>query len=384
MKIKERVKANVCLNAHPLGLEKVIENQFKEIENKKEIEGAKNVLIIGGSSGYGLATRIVADNKMNANTFNVCFENAPDNKRSGTAGFWNVQFFNDHAKNTSKDFNVNAFEKESKEQIAKYLKENNVKIDLVVYSLAAGVRPKGEEIIYSSLNPIGKTVSGKTIDVAKNTIKEITIEPATQTDIDNTVYVMGGEDWYNWIETLKNHDCLTDNVKTYSYTYIGGKTTKDIYRDGTIGKAKEHLEATATKLKNEFNVDAFIVSSKAICSKASVFIPSMPIYAGALYNISKETNTHENVTEHIYRLFSDMIYGDNKIIDEEGRIRLDNLEMDEQIQKSVLEIMNTYTDEELLNLQGMKDFIKEFYNINGFRVDGIDYEQEVDIDSLLK
>ncbi len=195
---------------------------------------------------------------------------------------------------------------------------------------------------------------------------------------------MGGEDWYNWISALKAGNCLTNNVKTYSYTYIGGKTTKDIYRDGTIGKAKEDLESTAVKLQSDFSVDAFIVSSKAICSKASVFIPSMPIYAGALYSVSKQENIHENVTEHIYRLFNEMIYGENAILDEEKRVRLDNLEMREDIQEKVLNIMTSYSDEELLELQGLQDFIKEFYNINGFRVDGINYDDEVDIEELLK
>ncbi len=384
MKIKERVKANVCINAHPVGLKKVIEEQFSDIKNLDNIEGAKNVLIVGGSSGYGLATRIVANQNMNANTFNVCFENAPDGKRSGTAGFWNVKFYNDNAKGTNKDFFLDAFQDESKIEVAKYLNENDIKIDLVVYSLASGVRPKGDTLVHSALKSLGKSITGKTIDVAKNEIKEITVEPGTKEDIDNTVYVMGGSDWYEWIKVLKQSNCLTDDVKTYSYTYIGGETTRDIYRDGTIGKAKEDLEATVEKLNKDFDVNSLVVSSKAICSKASVFIPSMPIYAGAFYEVSKKDGSFETVTTHVYRLFNDMIYGNNIILDKKNRIRLDNLEMQDHIQKEVINIMKNYTDDQLLQMQGTKDFIKEFYNINGFRVDGVNYDAEVDIEELLK
>lgn len=382
MIIKETVKANVSLKAHPIGLATIMNQYFNEIKDKKNIEGAKNVLVLGGSSGYGLATRIVASDKMNANTINVCYENEPEKKRTGTAGYWNMKYFNNKTTTNSIDFNIDAFSKESRDLVIKRLQDENIKIDLVVFSLAAGAKMTPDGLVTSALKPIGKSVVGRTIDMAKNLIKEVEIEPANEQEIQDTVFVMGGIDWYNWINDLSDANCLTPKCKTISYTYIGGATTKDIYRDGTIGKAKEDLESTVEKLNNDFDVEAYVVSAKAIASKASVFIPSMPIYAGCLYEVMKKNNVHETVTEHIYRLFDEMIYGDKAILDEDSRIRIDHLEVSEDIQEQTIKLMEELSDEEILNLNGTKDFIKEFYNINGFRVDNVDYEADVDIDKI--
>lgn len=383
MIIKEAVKANVSLKAHPIGLKVLMDQYFNEISDKETINGAKNVLILGGSSGYGLATRIVASSKMNANTINVCYEGEPEKKRTGTAGFWNMKFYNEKTNTNSIDFNIDAFSKESRDLVIKRIKEEEIKIDLVVFSLAAGAKMTPDGLVSSALKPIGKKVTGRTIDMAKATIKEVEIEPANEQEIKDTVFVMGGIDWYNWIKDLSNADCLTPKCKTISYTYIGATTTKDIYRDGTIGKAKEDLEATVNKLNDEFDVEAHVVSAKAIASKASVFIPSMPIYAGCLYEVMKKNNVHETVTEHIYRLFDQMIYGNEPIIDEENRVRIDHLEVDEDIQNQTIELMNKLSDDEILHLDGTKEFINEFYKINGFRIEGVDYEAEVDLESLI-
>lgn len=382
MIIKETVKANICLKAHPKGLQKLMDNYFSELENKEEIKGAKNVLILGGSSGYGLASRIVASEKMHANTYNVCFETKPEKKRTGSAGYWNVKFYNEKTSTTSIDYNVNAFLKESRNLVISDLKEKNVKIDLVIYSLAAGAKMTPDGLVESALKPIGKAIDGKTIDIGKNTIKDVHIEAANKEEIENTVFVMGGTDWYNWINDLSDANVLTQECKTISYTYIGAEPTKDIYRSGTIGMAKVDLENTVNKLNNDFNIQASVVSAKAVATKASVFIPSMPIYAGCLYETMMKESTHETITEHIYRLFADMIYGDKPIIDDKGRVRIDHLELENETQEATIHLMKTLTNEQLLDLTGTKEFIKEFYNINGFRIENIDYSEDIDIENI--
>lgn len=382
MIIKETVKANVSLKAHPIGLKTIMDQYFNEIEDKSDINGAKNVLILGGSSGYGLATRIVASEKMHANTINVCYEGEPEKKRTGTAGFWNMKFFNEKTSTNSIDFNIDAFSKESRDAVIKRIKEEDIMIDLVVFSLAAGAKMTPDGLVTSSLKPLGKKIVGRTIDMAKSIIKEVEIEPANQKEIDDTVFIMGGIDWYDWISDLSKNNCLSPKCKTLSYTYIGSETTKDIYRDGTIGKAKENLEATVNKLNNDFDVEAYVVSAKAIASKASVFIPSMPIYAGCLYEVMNKHNVHETVTEHIYRLYADMIYGNNPIIDNDNRVRIDHLEVDEDIQIETINLMKKLSDEEILSLDGTKRFIDEFYQINGFRIDNVDYEEDIDFGNL--
>ncbi len=382
MIIKETVKANVCLKAHPVGLKKLVEGYFNELQEKKSIDGAKNVLILGGSSGYGLASRIVASEKMHANTFNVCYETAPEKKRTGSAGYWNVKFFNQLSSTKSVDYNINAFLDEDRHKVVENLKKSGVKIDLVIYSLAAGAKMTPNGLVESALKPIGKDILGRTIDIGKNTIKDVSIKSATQQEIDNTVFVMGGSDWYKWIEDLSQANVLKKQCKTISYTYIGAEPTKDIYRDGTIGMAKIDLEKTVHKLNENFDVEASVVSAKAVATKASVFIPSMPIYAGCLYEVMKKQNVHESITNHIYRLFEEMIYGNSPIIDEEGRVRIDHLEMDSNIQKQTINLMKSLTNEEILNLDGTKEFINEFYQINGFRIKGIDYTKDVELETL--
>ncbi len=382
MKIKETVKANVSLKSHPVGLKKLVDEYFNELTNKSDIDGAKNVLIIGGSSGYGLATRIVASEKMHANTINVCYEIEPEKKRTGSAGYWNVKFFNEKTSTNSIDFNVDAFIKESRDLVIKRIIDENIKIDLVVYSLAAGAKSTPNGLVTSAIKPIGKDIEGRTIDMAKGIIKDVNITQATEEEIADTVFVMGGSDWYEWIAALSKANVLSDNCKTLSYTYIGSETTRAIYRDGTIGKAKEDLEATVEKLNNDFNVDAVIVSAKAIASKASVFIPSMPVYAGCLYEVMKKHGVHETTTEHIYRLFKEMIYGNNPVVDDQNRIRIDHYEIDTAIQDQTIELMKNLSDQEILNLSGTKEFINEFYNINGFRINDVDYDAEVDLDNF--
>jgi len=391
MIIKPSIRSNVFTNAHPYGCRLNVENQIKEAKALPSFEGPKNVLIIGGSSGYGLASRIALAYGADSNTINVSFESAPKGKRTGTAGWWNNIFYQKLAKETGnihKDFVGDAFGEKMKEDIVNYVKDTFGKIDLVIYSLAAGARPDPEtgELVRSSIKTIGEPVHGKTIDIAKEEVKDLTVEAANEQEIKDTVFVMGGGDWKDWIEKLDENDCLNDGVKTISYTYIGGETTEKIYRGGTLGKAKEDLEEKALQmtrlLKEKYDGEALVSSSKAVVTKASVFIPQMPVYVSCLFDVMMRKGVHETILEHKYRLFKAMVYGDERLVDNKHRLRPDNLEMEGLIQDKTVSLMENTEDNDLMALHGTKAFINEFYNIHGFGFESIDYDEDVDMVSL--
>ncbi len=391
MDIKPSIRSNIFMNAHPLGCKKYIEEQVNQIKTFQPFKGPKNVLIIGGSSGYGLGSRIALAFMANANTINVSFETAPRQNRTGTAGWWNNIYFQQYAKETGnihKDFVGDAFSTEMKQNVADYIQKTVGSVDLVIYSLAAGAR-KDEatgNIIKSHIKTIGLPAEGKTIDIADLSIKDLTIQPATELETEETVFVMGGSDWRHWVEYLDQRGVLSPGVKTISYTYIGGTITDTIYRGGTLGKAKEDLENQAKTmnqhLSQKYNGEALISSSKAVVTKASVFIPKMPIYVSCLFEVMTKYGVHESILEHKYRLYKDMVYGNKRITDHLKRIRLDHLEMDEKIQKETAELMQTHSDESLFELSGTQKFLKDFHQIHGFQFEGIDYEADVDMESL--
>lgn len=393
--VKPQIRSNVFLTAHPIGLKYFVGNQINEAKKLSKINKGKinNVLIIGGSSGYGLSSRIVSAYNMGANTINVSFEGEPTERRVGTAGYWNNLYFRHFAKQDLRtkhfDLNKDAFSDETKQEVIQLLKDNNIKVDLVIYSLASGVRPnEAGDLVRSAIKPIGKVVVGKTFDIAKGVVQEITVNPATEEEIDNTVFVMGGGDWQNWITKLMANDLLNEGCKTISYTYVGGDSTKDIYRSGTIGRAKEDLERSQNVLNqlisSKCRGEALISSSKAVVTKASVFIPQMPAYVACLYDVMMADKTHESILKHKHRLFKDMVYGNKRIVDNDNRIRIDHLEIDEKTQNKTIKLMNEVSDDELLNLGGTAEFLQEFYQMNGFNFDEVDYEQEIDVDELLK
>lgn len=393
MIIKPSIRSNFFTNSHPLGIKKMMENYVNEIKSYDPYQGPHHVLIIGGSSGYGLASRLSLAFKGGSNTINVSFENEPKGNKTGTAGYWNNVFFEHYAKETNrihKDFNGNAFGIELKQKVLDYVKETFGKLDLIIYSLASGARPNPEtgDIVKSQIKPVGQDISGQTIDLKSMEILDLKLEKASEQDIKDTVFVMGGSDWYDWIDFFDKNDALAKNFKTISYTYIGGPNTDQIYRDGTLGYAKKDLEDKALllnqRLKEKYDGEALVSSSKAIVSKASVFIPKMPIYVSCLFDIMKAHKLHETTLEHKHRLFKDMVYGNLRLVDEKNRIRLDHKELDPKVQEEVKRFMDTIKGDEIFNLKGTKAFIKEFYNINGFDVDGIDEEQDVDIEALLK
>lgn len=390
MHIEPSIRSNIFLNAHPLGCEQFIIEQINEVQSLPPFDGPKKVLIIGGSSGYGLSSRIALAFGSQSDTINVSFESPPKGKRTGTAGWWNNIYFQKHTRHigTHKDFVGDAFSQSMKDDVIHYIKKTFGKVDLVIYSLAAGARfnEHKQELIKSSIKTLGTEAHGKTIDLSDMSVKDLTIGIATETEISDTVYVMGGSAWFEWIDMLIKEDLVNQGFKTISYTYIGGPTTDKIYRGGTLGKAKEDLELTAHKLNQmisqKYQGEALISSSKAVVTKASVFIPQMPIYVSCLIDVMRKHNVHETILAHKYRLFKDMIYGKKRILDAQGRIRLDHLEMEDIIQKETIHNMTTLSDEALFELEGTKSFIEEFYHIHGFRYDGIDYDEEVDLEVL--
>lgn len=394
MIIKPLIRANVHISAHPAGIKKSVEDMVAWAKAQPKIEmTGKNVLIVGGSSGYGLGTRIALAFGAGANTINVSFERGPQGNMTGTAGWWNNIYFQEVAAKAGlsfKDFNGDAFSWETKKQVTEYIKETYGKIDLLVYSLASPVRqnPNTGELVKSALKPIGKNIKGTTIDIAKEQIMELEVEAATEQDIKDTVYVMGGEDWKMWVEFLLENDLLADGFKTISYTYIGAESMSDIYRGGTIGKAKEDLERTSVELnnllKNKVNGESLISVSKAVATKASVFIPGMPTYGCILFDEMMKKGIHESVIAHKYRLYKDMVFGNARELDEQGRIRLDAWEMRKDIQDAVYENIKAYGNnpEVLFNLKGAKEFMGDFYKMNGFDIEGVDYEQDVDLAAL--
>lgn len=391
MIIKPSIRTNVFTNAHPHGCRINVKNQIDEAKTKPGFDGPKNVLIIGGSSGYGLASRIALAYGGGANTINVSYEGAPKGKRTGTAGWWNnihFQSFSDELGTIHRDFVGDAFSTQMKHDVIAAIKEHFGTVDLVIYSLAAGARKDENtgEIIKSAIKPVGESVEGRTIDIANERVDTLRVDPATPEEIDNTIKVMGGSDWAQWLDTLKTSGVLSHGVKTIAYTYIGSDTTEAIYRGGTLGYAKSDLEKTARTLNETLSAslggEALISASKGVVTKASVFIPQMPIYVSALYDVMVKEGMHESILAHKYRLFADMVYGEKRHTDSEGRLRMDAYELDETIQKKTQEIMHNTPDEQLFNLSGTTRFINDFYQINGFAFDTIDYTQDVDMEAL--
>ena len=389
MIIRPSIRSNVFLNAHPKGIKTYIQKLFNEAALLDTFNGPKNILIIGGSSGYGLASRVALSVATNANTINVSFESAPSEKRTGTAGFWNNVYFLEEAKKLGTkhmDIIADAFSDKTKQEVVDVIKREFGKVDLVIYSLAAGARPNPEtgNLVRSALKPIGSPLDGDTIDIATKTLKSLHMDAATEEDIKNTVYVMGGSDWESWLHHLDQADVLNQGIKTISYTYVGSGSMDKIYRAGTIGKAKDDLEATSLRmqswLKEKYQGESLISSSKAVVTKASVFIPGITSYIACLFDVMKEKGVHESTLQHKHRLFKDMVYGDLRRVDALHRIRIDHYEMQEDVQKETLEKLEQSQDH-LLELQGTKDFIDEFYHIHGFEFDNVNYDEEIDLSS---
>ncbi len=384
MIIEPKTRGFICTTSHPEGCEKSVLNQIEYIKSKGEIEGAKKVLVIGASTGFGLASRITSAFGSNAATIGVFFEKAPSEGKTASSGWYNTAAFEKAAHKEglyAKSINGDAFSNEIKEQTIKLIKEDLGKIDLVVYSLASPVRthPNNGVRYRSTLKPIGGTFTNKTVDFHTGDVKEISIESANQDDIDNTVAVMGGEDWQMWIDQLKAADLLSSDFKTVAYSYVGPQLTEAVYRKGTIGRAKDDLEKTAftiTDSLKELNGKAYVSINKALVTQSSSAIPVIPLYISLLYKVMKENNVHEGCIEQIQRLYTERLFLDTVPVDTEGRIRIDDWEMRSDIQEKVAELWAEASTETLSAIGDLEGYKTEFFNLFGFKFDGIEYEKE--------
>lgn len=385
MIIEPRMRGFICLTSHPKGCEKNVLNQIDYVKSKGKIAGAKKVLVIGASTGFGLASRITSAFGSDAATIGVFFEKAPAEGKTASPGYYNSLAFEAAAKNAglyAKSINGDAFSNEVKAQTIDLIKADLGQVDLVIYSLASPVRqhPVTGVLHRSVLKPIGDTFSDKTVDFHTGNVSEVTITPCNEEDIANTVAVMGGEDWQMWLDALLSAGVLAEGAMTVAYSYIGPKVTEPVYRKGTIGMAKDHLESTAFKITEDLakiGGKAFVSVNKALVTQASSAIPVIPLYISLLYKIMKAKGTHEGCIEQIQRLFSARLYTNGSIpVDEKGRIRIDDWEMDEAVQKEVAELWKGATTENLPSIGDLNGYKSDFLNLFGFGFDGVDYAAE--------
>ncbi len=383
MIIEPRMRGFICLTAHPKGCEQSIKNQIAYVKSKGKIEGTKKVLVIGASTGFGLASRITSAFGSGAATIGVFFEKPPTEGKTASPGWYNSAAFENEAQKTglyAKSINGDAFSNEIKQQTIDLIKQDLGQIDLVIYSLASPVRlhPTTGVLHRSVLKPIGKKFTNKTVDFHTGLVSEISIEPATDDDIANTVVVMGGEDWAMWIDALQQADVLANRATTVAYSYIGPEVTEAVYRKGTIGQAKDDLEKTAftiTDSLKSINGKAFVSVNKALVTQASSAIPVIPLYISLLYKIMKKEGIHEGCIEQIQRLFSDRLYKGGEIpVDEKGRIRIDDWEMRADIQEKIAQLWQQATTENLATIGDLAGYKQDFLNLFGFGFEGVDYD----------
>ncbi|MFC6182164.1 enoyl-ACP reductase FabV [Lactiplantibacillus daowaiensis] len=391
--LSEKLQGNVARSVNPYGCRQAVLNQIAYVQAKGHYAGAKKALIIGGSSSYGLASRITTAFGQGADTISVSYERPPrDEKMLGTAGWYNNVFFREAAEKAgliAKNFNGDAFTQDIKDQVIDYIKTTfGGQIDLLVYSVAAPKRinpDNPDEVWRSVIKSVGESVTGENIDLEKNELFEQTVEPASEAEVTATKHVMGGEDWEIWVNELKKAGVLAEGFKTILYSYIGPKSTYAFYHEGTLGAAKDAAEASSHKIQkviNDINGEALISVSRAVTTKASVVIPIFPLYCIALYKIEEKTGTHETPIMHKDRLFRDMVYGGRRAVDESGRLRPDAWEQRNDIQDQVADLMTKITPENFnSDLTGYAEFRREFLQLNGFEVPGAD-ETEVDLAAL--
>lgn len=385
MVVKPKVKGFICTTAHPAGCAANVQTQIDFVKQQGAIaDAAKKVLVIGASTGYGLASRITAAFGGDASTIGIFFEKPASGKRTASAGWYNAAAFQqaaDEAGLYAKNINGDAFSHELKQQAIELIKADLGQVDLVVYSLASPRRqhPDTGELHTSTLKPIGQSVQQTGLDTDKEIIKEFSLEPATQEEIDNTVAVMGGEDWQMWMDALSQAGVLADNCKTTAYTYIGEKVTRDIYWDGTIGAAKKDLDRAAAEMVAK-GFDARVSVLKAVVTQSSAAIPVMPLYLALLFKVMKANGTQEGCIEQVYRLFKECVYHASPRLDEAGRNRVDELELKPEVQAEIEKLWPQVTTENLHQLSDFKGFREGFMQLFGFNVPGVDYEADIDVD----
>ncbi|RZK49663.1 MAG: trans-2-enoyl-CoA reductase family protein [Pedobacter sp.] len=385
MIIEPRMRGFISLTTHPVGCAQNVKNQIEYVKAAGQINGPKRVLVIGASTGFGLASRITSAFACGASTIGVFFEKEPKEGKTATPGWYNSAAFETEAQAAglyAKSINGDAFSDAIKTQTIDLIKADLGQIDLVVYSLASPVRvhPKTGVTHRSTLKPIGSTFTNKTVDFHTGLVSEVSIEPAGEEDIANTVQVMGGEDWEMWINEMKAAGVLAENCITVAYSYIGPAVTEAVYRRGTIGRAKDHLEATAhvlDKTLSDLNGHAYVSVNKALVTQASSAIPVIPLYISLLYKIMKEKGLHEGCIEQIYRLFQDRLYTSKEVeVDDKGRIRIDDWEMREDVQSDVSKLWAEATSENLTEIGDLAGYRKDFFTLFGFDMEGVDYNAD--------
>ena len=385
MIIEPRMRGFICLTAHPEGCAQNVKNQIEYVKSKGHIDGAKNVLVIGASTGFGLASRITSAFGSDAGTIGVFFEKPPSEGKTATPGWYNSAAFEIEAEKAglyAKSINGDAFSNEVKQQTIDLIKADLGQVDMVIYSLASPVRlhPVTGVLHRSVLKPIGQTFSNKTVDFHTGLVSQVTIEPANQEDIDNTIVVMGGEDWKMWIDALKDAGVLANGATTIAYSYIGPEVTEAVYRKGTIGRAKDDLEATAFKITEDLkslNGKAYVSVNKALVTQASSAIPVIPLYISLLYKIMKAEGVHEGCIEQIQRLFEQRLYTGNGVpTDDKGRIRIDDWEMREDIQERIKVLWAKATSENLTEIGDLAGYKQDFLNLFGFGFKNVDYNAD--------
>jgi enoyl-[acyl-carrier protein] reductase/trans-2-enoyl-CoA reductase (NAD+) len=387
MIIRPKIRGFMCVTAHPVGCEANVREQIEYVQAQGAIAGGpKKVLVIGASTGYGLAARITAAFGCGAATLGLFYERAGEETRLGSAGWYNSAAFHKFADAKglyAKSINGDAYSDEIKQKTIALIKQDLGQVDLVIYSLASPRRkhPKTGEVFNSTLKPIGAPLTQRALDTDKLVIKSVTLEAATQDDIDQTVAVMGGEDWQMWIDALDEAGVLAPGAKTTAFTYLGEKVTRAIYWNGTIGAAKKDLDKKVLDIRSKLAAkggDARVSVLKAVVTQASSAIPVMPLYLSTLFMVMKARGTHEGCIEQIYTLYKDNLYGSSPTMDDEGRLRTDYKELDLEVQAEVEKNWDIIENDTIGTMTDFPSYKHEFLRLFGFDIAGVDYEADVD------
>lgn len=388
MIVTPKFRGFICTTSHPTGCEYNVRKQIEYVKSSGKIDGAKKVLVIGASTGYGLSSRITAAFGCGAATIGIFFEKPASGNRTASAGWYNSAAFEKFANDEglyAKSINGDAFSDEIKQQTIDLIKNDLGKVDLVIYSLASPRRthPVTGEVFNSVIKPIGPVYKSKTVDFHTQQVTDISIEQADEEEIRQTIAVMGGEDWIMWMDALKKADVLEKEALTLAYSYVGPDMTHAVYREGTIGRAKDDLEAAAAKITEdlkETGCRAYVSINKAVVTQASAAIPVISLYVSILFKVMKQKNISEGCIEQMYRMFSDRLYSGDLKLDGKGRICMDDWEMREDIQAQVAEIWNTVNNENVKEISDVEGYRAEFFKLFGFGFDEVDYSADVNVD----
>ena len=385
MIIKPRIRGFVCITSHPKGCAAKVRQEIDVAQAAKKEGGPKKVLVLGSSTGYGLSSRIATAFCHDAATLGVFFERPSMKGKPASAGWYNSVAFEKAAHEAglyAKSINGDAFSDEIKAQTIETIKADLGQVDLVVYSLASPRRtdPKTGETYKSVLKPIGESFTNRTLDTDKDLVTEVTIEPAKGDDVADTVNVMGGQDWELWMDALDEAGVLAPSAKSVAYSYIGPEITWPVYTNGTIGQAKKDVERAAAAITEKHDCAAYVAVNKAVVTQASSAIPVVPLYISILIKVMKAKGTHEDCIEQMVRLFNDRLYSDDLNLDSAGRIRVDDWEMEPDVQQAVADIWPGITSETLCAQSDYAAYQKNFLNLFGFELPGVDYDEDVEVE----